>query len=181
METMNRYSFKLMIGAVLLAVLLVLPGLVFAGVESKTMLVHLKTSLKRDDAQICVSYNVIWAALETGMKVNVLVDADAVNTFKVGWKGKGDIEGFKLPANLRDGLAKELEFPLESVPKNYGEYHQLLKDKGAEFYINGEMLVVAGISKQFGDLEKISGKFFQPVTLKEMMNLRTSADYFFVY
>jgi hypothetical protein len=39
--------------------------------------VHLKTSLKHDDAQICVAYNAIWAALEEGLEVNVLVDADA--------------------------------------------------------------------------------------------------------
>ena len=54
----------------------------------ETFLVHLKTSLKKDDAQICVAYNMIWAALKKGYKVRVLVDADAINTFKKGWRGK---------------------------------------------------------------------------------------------
>jgi hypothetical protein len=43
----------------------------------ETFLLHLKTGLKKDDAQICVAYNVIWAGLEEGYKVKVLVDAGA--------------------------------------------------------------------------------------------------------
>ena len=45
----------------------------------------MKTSLKKDDGQICVAYNVMWAALREGYNVKVLVDADAVNIYKVGW------------------------------------------------------------------------------------------------
>jgi len=56
--------------------------------ESNAILFHLKTSLKHDDAQICVAYNEIWAALAEGLSVKVLVDADAINTFKKGWRGK---------------------------------------------------------------------------------------------
>ena len=37
--------------------------------KQKTMLIHLKTSLSHDDAQICVAYNMIWAALDEGLKV----------------------------------------------------------------------------------------------------------------
>ena len=48
-------------------------------------LVHLKTSLNKDDAQICVAYNIIWAALEEGKTVKVLIDADAINTFKIDY------------------------------------------------------------------------------------------------
>ncbi|MBW2148694.1 MAG: hypothetical protein JRI22_16895 [Deltaproteobacteria bacterium] len=181
MVTKNRYYFRLIITVIFLTSFVLMPVWVDAGNEEKNTLIHIKTSLKRDDAQICVAYNVIWAALESGMKVNVLIDADAVNTFKVGWRGKDDIEGYKLPANLRSRLAEEFGLSLESIPKNYGEYLHLLRDKGARFYINGEMLLVAGISKQFGDLEKISAKFFKPVTLKEMFTLMTGADYYLVY
>ena len=45
-------------------------------------LVHAKTDLTKDDAQICVAYNVILAAIKQGHDVSVLIDASAVNTFK---------------------------------------------------------------------------------------------------
>ena len=167
--------------SVALCLMFTLPLLAMAANVSGTMLFHLKTSLKRDDAQICVAYNAIWAALEAGLKVNVLIDADAVNTFKVGWRGKDDIENYKLPVNLRDRLAEEFEVSLDLVPKTYGEYLNLLHEKGAAFFINGDMLVVAKISKRFGDLDKISTKFFKPLTLKEMIKMRTETDYYMVY
>lgn len=78
-----------------------------ADTGKEVFLVHLKTSLKKDDAQICVAYNIIWAALEEGYKVKVLVDADAINTYKVGWGGKDDIEEYKIPENLRLAISTE--------------------------------------------------------------------------
>ena len=80
------------------------------------ILFHLKTSLDHDDAQICVAYNEIWAALDEGLAVNVLVDADATNTFKIGLFGKDDIQDYKLPERLRKGLAGQFQVPLNKVP-----------------------------------------------------------------
>ena len=176
---MNRLKY-IKITVILSAVLFAFSATEAADIQ-ETMLIHLKTGLKHNDAQICVAYNEIWAALESQLKVNVLIDADAVNTFKIGWFGKDDIEEYKLPENLRKSLAKEFGVSEDSVPKTYGEYLLMLKKQGAKFYINGAMLVVAGISKQFGDLEKVSSKFFKPITLKEMVKLRTEADYYMVY
>ncbi|MBI1194981.1 MAG: hypothetical protein GC138_03950 [Gammaproteobacteria bacterium] len=150
--------------------------------EGKTMLFHLKTSLKHDDAQICVSYNEIWAALEEGLVVKVLVDADAINTFKVGWRGKDDIEDYKIPQNLRRALAKQFtDDKLDAVPKTYGEFLNMLHDKGAEFYVNSSFLVVAKIEDRLGTVENLSTKFFKPIGLKEMLRLRLGADYYMVY
>ena len=149
--------------------------------EAPVMLFHLKTGLKHDDAQICVAYNEIWAALEEGLKVNVLVDADAVNTFKIGWFGKDDIQDYKLPDNLRTGLATQFEIPLGQVPETYGIFLEMLHAKGAAFYINSAFLVVAGIEDQLGTVENISAKFFKPITLREMLRLRLQADYYVAY
>ena len=55
----------------------------------------------------------MWAALEEGYKVQVLVDADAINTFKVGWKVKNDIEEYKIPENLRQALATQFKVNLD--------------------------------------------------------------------
>jgi len=144
-------------------------------------LVHLKTSLKKDDAQICVAYNVIWAALEQGHKVKVLVDADAINTFKMGWNGKDDIEEYKIPENLRKALASQFEIGLENVPKTYGDFLMMLKDRGGEFYINTGFLIVSKIGTPDDLLKKVSAKFFKPITLKEMVRLRTEAKYYMAY
>jgi hypothetical protein len=128
-----------------------------------------------------VAYNAVWAALQEGLKVSVLIDADAVNTYKIGWLGKDDIEAYPLPERMREVLARQFAVPLERVPKVYGEYLVMLKEKGARFYIDEEMLITAGIAKQPGDLDRVSAKFFKAVTLPEMIRLRTSADFYLVY
>ena len=147
----------------------------------ETFLVHLKTSLKKDDAQICVAYNVMWAALEEGYNVKVLVDADAINTFKVGWGGKDDIEEYKIPENLRQALAKQFDMPLTEVPKTYGGFLKRLKEKGVQFYINTGFLMVSKIGTPDDPLKKVSNKFFTPISLKEMVKLRTEATYYMAY
>ena len=149
--------------------------------DQGTFLVHLKTSLKKDDAQICVAYNVIWAALEEGLNVDVLVDADAINTFKVGWRGKDDIETFKIPERLRKTLAEQFSADLDTVPKTYGDYLVMLHDKGARFYINTGFLIVSKIGTPDDLLGNVSTKFFEPITLKEMVRLRAEADVYMVY
>jgi hypothetical protein len=111
----------------------------------------------------------------------VLVDADAVNTFEVGWRGKDDIEGYKLPENLRKELSTQFGVSLETVPKTYGEYLIMLKDKGAEFYINRGMLIVSKIGTPEDPLKNISAKFFKPVTLKEMTEMMGESKKYVVY
>jgi hypothetical protein len=164
----------------IISLLLLVPLLSMAG-EQDTFLVHLKTSLKKDDAQICVAYNMMWAALDEGFKVKVLVDADAINTFKVGWRGSDDIEGYKIPENLRQALAKQFRTSLDKVPKTYGDFLLMLKDRGVEFYINSGFLIVSKIGTPDNLLDKVSNKFFKPVTLKEMVRIRTEAKYYMAY
>ncbi len=152
-----------------------------AAQDQESILIHLKTGLKHDDAQICVAYNMIWVALDKGLKVDVLIDADAVNTFKIGWRGKNSIEGYPLPERLRKSLAKQFDEPLDNIPKSYGDFIAMLKKRGANFYINTAFLVLAKIEEQMGTVENISPKFIQPVTLEEMLALRTGADYYMAY
>lgn len=160
--------------------------LLFAGASGaadtgKSILFHLKTGLKHDDAQICVAYNMIWAALDAGMKVDVLVDADAANTFEVGWRGKDSIEDFPLPERLRRSLATQFDVEPEMVPGDYGAFLDMLHGKGARFHVNSAFLVLAKIETEMGRTENISPGFFEPVTLEEMLALRTGADYYMAY
>lgn len=154
--------------------------------EKDRLFVHLKTGLKHDDAQICVAYNVIWAALKSGMKVDVLVDADAINTFKTGTFSSEDaIQGYKIPENLRVAIKEQFSIPLSEVPQTYGEYLIKLKEDGAKFYINKGFLIVSGIAtnpdENLGKISKYAADLFKPVSLKEMIQLRKKAlfDYTF--
>jgi len=149
--------------------------------KQETMLFHLKTSLNHDDSQICVAYNMIWAALDEGLKVDVLVDADAINTYKVGWRGKDDIEAYPLPERLRKSLAEQFDMKPEEVPESYGQFLRMLHNKGANFYVNTAFLVLAKIEGKMGETKNLSVKFFKPVTLREMVKLQTDADYYMVY
>jgi len=167
--------------ATLFVVLCLLLPMVAVSANQEVFLVHLKTSLKQDDAQICVAYNIIWAAVEEGYNVKVLVDADAINTFKVGWLGKDDIEGYKIPETLRQELATQFAIPLAEVPKTYGDFLVTLKDKGVQFYVNTGFLMVSQIGTPDDPLKKVSQKFFQPITLKEMVKLRAGANYYMAY
>ena len=172
---------KKIISYILIFSLLLIPLIVHATEENETFLIHLKTSLKKDDAQICVAYNVMWAAVEEGYKIKVLVDADAINTYKMGWGGKDDIEGYKIPKHLRQALSKQFDVSLETVPKTYGDFLMMLKDRGVEYYINTGFLIVSKIGSPDDPLKKVSNKFFKPITLKEMIKLRTKAKYYMAY
>jgi len=172
--------------AILLLFAFALPAVQAGAVEKQTLFVHLKTSLKHDDAQICVAYNVIWAALKEGMAVNVLVDADGINTFKRGiFSDKDAIQDYKIPENLRTSIARQLNVPPDDVPKTYGDYLILLHKEGAQFYVNKGFLIVAGIApepdKDMGKLADYAKKIFKPVTFKRMLELRKNADFDYSY
>ncbi len=172
---------KLLILTIAIIYLFAIPFYSMADTDKEIFLIHLKTSLKKDDAQICVAYNIMWAALKEGYKVKVLVDADAINTYKVGWGGKDDIEEYKIPENLRKAISTQFGVKLENVPKTYGDFLVMLKDKGAEFYINTGFLIVSKIGTTDNPLGKVSAKFFKPITLKEMVKLRALAKYYMAY
>ena len=172
---------KLLILTIAIIFLFATPFGSLADTGKDVFLVHLKTSLKKDDAQICVAYNIMWAALEGGYKVKVLVDADAINTYKVGWGGKDDIEEYKIPENLRKAISTQFGVKFDRVPKTYGEYLNMLKDRGVDFYINSGFLIVSKIGTPDDLRGKVSAKFFEPITLKEMVTLRTEAIYYMAY
>ena len=67
------------------------------------------------------------------------------------------------------------------MPKTYGEYLLMLRDKGVEFYVNSGFLIVSKIGTPEDLLKNISAKFFKPVTLTEMVKLRTAAKYYMAY
>lgn len=151
--------------------------------DSKNDLVlHVKTALSVDDAQICAVPNVAWAALAAGRKVRILFDASAVTSVAKGYGWRGWIglsstamERAGLPDRERRSLAKQLKVPLDSVPHNYGEYLRFLKSKGVEIYYNSTMALLYKIPP-----EKID-RALQPVSLTKMLEILKTNGTYIVY
>jgi len=154
--------------------------------EKDRLFVHMQSGLDKDDAKICVAYNIIWAGLKSGMAVDVLVDADAIMTFKEGRFSDNDaIQEYKIPQNLRKAMADQFSISLDKVPLTYGDFLKILHQDGAKFYINKGFLIVSKIApepdKNLGKISKYAAKIFKPISLLEMIQLRKKAlfDYTF--
>src|SRR2546425_2351177 len=147
------------------------------------ILIHMKTALSLDDAQICAVPNVAWAAVKAGLKVTILVDASAVTsvTKGFGWFNglfPSDSTGLDLaalPARERQSLSQQMGVPLEQVPHDYGEYLDFLKKMGVEIYANRTMMLLYQI-----DPARVASSV-TPVPLDRMVQLFDSADRIIVY
>ena len=151
---------------------------------SARILIHMKTSLAEDDAQICAVPNVAWAAVKAGHKVTILVDASAVTsvTKGFGWfrrligSNSTALDRAGLPERERQSLSEQMGVPLEQVPHTYGEYFGFLKDKlGVEIYGNRTMMLLYQI-----DPARVA-QAVTPVALDRMVQLFADAERVIVY
>jgi predicted peroxiredoxin len=148
------------------------------GEEGKSFLIHAKTSLKIDDAQICAVPNVAWTALQKGYNVTILFDASGVTVLKKGGVFGGDktpLDKADLPERERTSLTEQLGIPLEQVPHNYGEYVRLLKEKGVTLLANKTMMLLYKIGED--EIETT----VNPIGLDEMVKIISSADIYVAY
>ncbi len=151
--------------------------------EAAEVLIHMKTSLAEDDAQICAVPNVAWAMVKAGHQVTILVDASAVTsvTKGFGWfnnlvrSDSTALDRAALPERERQSLAQQMDMSLEKVPHDYGEYFRFLKSNGVEIYGNQTMMLLYQI-----DLSRVDPAV-TPVSLERMAELFLSADSIVVY
>ncbi len=161
----------------LLIMFLIIPTLAVAE-TSNTFLIHAKTSLKLDDAQICAVPNVAWAALAKGYQVTILFDASGVTALKKGGLLGGDktpLDKADLPDRERKSLVAQLGIPLSEIPHDYGEYIRFLGKKGVKLYANRTMMLLYKIEDD--EIE-------QAVTLiglKKMVKLLEKPDVYVAY
>lgn len=147
--------------------------------ETRPLVLHVKTALSVDDAQICVVPNVAWAALSEGRPVTMVFDGSAVTSIAkgYGWRGWVGITSTAmdragLPERERVSLTEQMGVPLETVPHDYGAYLHFLKEKGVEIVYNRTMAVLYNIPA-----EKVDAAA-RPVDLKELLEvLETEGDY----
>lgn len=152
--------------------------------SAANILIHMKTALAVDDAQICAVPNVAWAAVRAGHKVTILVDASAVTsvTKGFGWFRKlvgsdsTALDRAGLPERERQSLSEQMGVPLEQVPRTYGEYFDFLKNKlGVDIYGNQTMMLLYKI-----DPARVAGSV-TPVPLAKMVEVFESSEQILVY
>jgi hypothetical protein len=159
-------------------------GLGVEEASAANILIHMKTSLALDDAQICAVPNVAWAAVKAGHKVTILVDASAVTSVTKGFGWFRKLTGAEttaldragLPERERQSLSEQMGVPLEQVPHTYGEYFDVLRNKlGVEIYGNQTMMLLYNI-----DPARVASSV-TPVPLAKMVQLFEAADRIVVY
>lgn len=153
--------------------------------SAERFLIHMKTSLAEDDAQICAVPNVAWAAVKAGHKVTILVDASAVTSVT---KGFGLFTVFSAQAvphwivpHSRNANAKVSPNRWacrwsRSPTITYGEYFEFLKNTlRVEIYGNRTMTLLYKIEP---------ARVASAVTLiplERMVQLLVEADRIIVY
>lgn len=152
--------------------------------SAANILIHMKTSLAVDDAQICAVPNVAWAAVKAGHRVTILVDASAVTsvTKGFGWFRKligsesTALDRAGLPERERQSLSEQMGVLLEQVPRTYGEYFDVLKNKlGVDIYGNQTMMLLYNI-----DPARVASSV-TPIPLAKMVDVLAFADRVIVY
>ena len=159
-------------------------GLWIPAASAANILIHMKTSLAVDDAQICAVPNVAWAAVKAGHKVTILVDASAVTSVTKGFGWFRRLIGSEstaldragLPERERQSLSEQMGVPLGQVPHNYGEYFDVLKSKlGVDIYGNQTMMLLYKI-----DSDRVAASV-TPIPLAKMVQLFEAAEQILVY
>jgi hypothetical protein len=123
-------------------------------VSERPLVLHVKTALSEDDAQICVAPNLAWAALAEGRSVTIVFDASALTSIakNYGWRSlvNGDsnaLDRASLPKSERETLSRQFGVAPEEVPTDYGQYLSFLRSKGVELYYNKTMTVLYKIDE----------------------------------
>lgn len=146
----------------------------------KRVLVHLKTGFQQDDNQPCVAFDVAYAALKQGAKVEMFFDAAAVVDLKI-WQGKPTSLAYEIPEKLKDILVAEYKTPAKKdFPKTYQDFLRWLHRQGVKVTFNGTMAQLTSLSNgihDVGQLEPIA----KPLSLAEVLQHRARADIYLVY
>ena len=153
------------------------PAELASTLANKRVLFHIKTGLAQDDSQICVGFNIVFAALEAGADVAVLFDAGALLDL-IG--ENSNLAATGVPLRLQKVIAAQMHLSLEEMPSDYRAYLELLHRRGAAIYANTAMLIVTG------DADKVQQKlpgfpFVEPAPYAQVAQLITEADTVLVY
>jgi hypothetical protein len=150
--------------------------------NTRPLMLHVKTALSVDDAQICVVPNIAWAALAEGRNVTVVFDGSAVKSIAKGYGWQGWIgsdstamDRASLPERERQSLAEQFAVVVDTVPNTYGDYLGFLRERGTKLFYNQTMAVLYQIEPKQID-ENVS-----PLAIKDLVKVLTAPGDYLVY
>jgi len=149
--------------------------------KGKKILVHVVSDIKKDDGPPCVAFDIVYANLMAGNRVEMLFDADAAwNLKRTETDGKNDFDRYDVPADLKQLLLTEFKNDEIQNLKNFGEFLALLSKRGAIISVNGTWNVLTSVEKEIKGKTKMPS-FVEPLTLKEMVGHLNAAERYYRY
>jgi hypothetical protein len=144
----------------------------------KTVVIHV-TTVPADDASRYYSIaRLTITALDEGQRVIMLYDGDGAEVVRLGsWYG-GDttlLDKLDIPDAEQESLAGSLGLTKASTPSNYGDLMRLLRGKGVELYVSGDMMRHHKITDDKYD------NVFIPIEPARMLEIFDRADVYLSY
>jgi hypothetical protein len=149
--------------------------------KGKKVLVHVVSNIKKEDGPPCVAFDVAYANLMAGNRVEMFFDADAAwNLKRTETDGKNDLDRYDVPADLKQLVFAEFKNDEIQKLKNFGEFLALLSKKGAIISVNGTWNVLTSIEKEIKGKSTMPS-FVEPLTLREMVEHVNAAERYYRY
>jgi hypothetical protein len=152
-----------------------------ANPKGSKVLVHIVTNIKKDDGPPCVAFDVAYANVLAGNKVEVLFDSEAAwNLKRTDADGKSDFDRYDVPQDLKQLVVSQLGDKDLLKVKNFGGFLDLLAKKGAAITVNGTWNVLTSVETDLKGKTKMPS-FVTPLTLKEMVEHMNRAEKYYRY
>ncbi len=152
-----------------------------ASPKKNTVLIHVVSNIKKDDGPPCVAFDIAFAYVKLGYKVQMLFDADAAWNLKLSGKDrKNDFDRYNVPDDLKKLVTQQIKDNNFSKVKNFGEFLEYLSKSGVKIYVNGTWNVLTSAEKTLKGKENMPD-YSIPVDLKEMTELLSSANTYMRY
>jgi len=149
--------------------------------KGKTVLVHVISNIKTNDGPPCVAFDMAYANLMMGNKVEMLFDADAAWNLKLVDKGKkNDFDRYEIPADLKKLVIEQFKDESINKLKTFGDFLAFMNKKGVKIYVNGTWNVLTSVEKTLKGKERMP-EYVTPLTLKEMAEVINTADIYMNY
>lgn len=149
--------------------------------KGKTVFVHVISNIKTNDGPPCVAFDMAYANLMMGNKVEILFDADAAWNLKIVDKDKkNDFDRYEIPADLKKLVIEQFKDENINKLKTFGDFLSFMNKMGVKIYVNGTWNVLTSVEKTLKGKEKIP-EYVTPLTLKEMTEVINTADVYMNY
>jgi len=149
--------------------------------KGKTVLVHVISNIKTNDGPPCVAFDMAYANLMMGNKVEILFDADAAWNLKIVDKDKkNDFDRYEIPADLKKLVIEQFKDENINKLKTFGDLLSFMNKRGVKIYVNGTWNVLTSVEKILKGKVQMPA-YVTPLTLKEMAEVFNTANIYMRY